>query len=247
VKWSVALLSLALTGCERELPVLLYHAVGCGTASSRDVPVEQFVGELDAAAKAGVTFVPVSELFDPAAKLPPNAAALTFDDGPECIYTNAFPVLKARHIPFALYLPAAWVEGPHVQDAKGVQWTTLTAAEVKAMLASGILELGAHGLNHAELRKVSAAEAQTEIAESRQRLAALFGEAPRTFAYPYGSYDRGDVALVKDAGYVGAFSVAAGSGGRYGYRRHSIHAGVGPDWFLDQLHPRNVLTLLAHD
>src|SRR3974390_2159465 len=100
-------------GCQREVPVLLYHAVGCGTADPLDVPVEQFEAQLDDVARRGYRFVPLSELvagWEHGARQE-KVVALTFDDGPACLFSAAFPVLRRRRIPFTLFLTEAWLGG----------------------------------------------------------------------------------------------------------------------------------------
>lgn len=61
----------------------------------------------------------------------------------------------------------------------------LTWDEVRALKARGV-SFGSHTASHLNLRYASSAEADLEIAESVDRLAAETGDRPETLAYPYG-------------------------------------------------------------
>lgn len=247
---AIALLAGALVGCQREQPVLLYHAVGCGTGDSYDVPVAQFRDELDAALAAGFTFVPLSVLNPKGgstAPLPAKPLGVSFDDGAQCLFSQAFPELLSRHVPFTLFLPARWLDLPHVQEVNAsTHWATLTVPQVREMLDSNLVQIGAHGLTHVRLPALDAAQARAEIADSAILLGAWFGPRPLFFAYPFGAFGSREVALVKEAGYAGAFAVGVGTGGRYAYRRRSIHAGLAREAFLQQLDSRWVFPLVSH-
>lgn len=63
---------------------------------------------------------------------------------------------------------------------------TLTTPMIQEMRASGLVEFGAHTVSHANLLRLSAADARVEIAESRRDLEDSLGDEVRHFAFPYG-------------------------------------------------------------
>lgn len=89
----------------------------------------------------------------------------------------------------------------------------MTSAQVRQAHHAG-MHIGAHTHDHPILAKSSVAEARHQINRSREELAGLLGTAPRLFAYPNGKptldYSREHVALVKEAGFDAAVSVAFG-------------------------------------
>ena len=67
--------------------------------------------------------------------------------------------------------------GPRMLDARGI-----------AALAAAGVEIGSHGTSHAILTRVDHERARWEIRESRERLSAVLGTPPVSFAYPNGDW-----------------------------------------------------------
>jgi len=70
------------------------------------------------------------------------------------------------------------------------------------LVNSPILKIGSHALSHSSLPALTTERKRAEIFESVERCAALSGEQPRTFAYPYGDYDDEAALLVEECGFV---------------------------------------------
>jgi peptidoglycan-N-acetylglucosamine deacetylase len=62
-------------------------------------------------------------------------------------------------------------------------------------------EIGAHTLTHPRLPTISEGEAEEEIFGSKALLEEIVEEKVEAFCYPYGSYTKAHVQLVKNAGY----------------------------------------------
>jgi peptidoglycan/xylan/chitin deacetylase (PgdA/CDA1 family) len=90
----------------------------------------------------------------------------------------------------------------------------ITPAMVREMHASGLVEFGAHGISHVNLRLLDAAEARHEIAESRRDLEQVVGEEICHFAYPYGKADAAgprEYAMCRELGLRTAVSSQMGN------------------------------------
>ena len=74
------------------------------------------------------------------------------------------------------------------------------------MRDSGLIEFGAHTLDHVNLTTLGPAEAERQIRASRDRVAALAGSC-RSFAYPFGRFDESHAGMVRAAGFDSAVSV----------------------------------------
>lgn len=129
------------------------------------------------------------------------AVALTFDDGYEDFYVNAFPLLQKYHAHATLYVIVQKI-GLH---------DYLTADQLREMLQSGLVEVGSHTLTHIDLRKVSPRMATREIQSSKEQLGAMFGITVTSFAYPSGKFTQKTVKLVHDAGYSTAVTTVSGT------------------------------------
>jgi peptidoglycan/xylan/chitin deacetylase (PgdA/CDA1 family) len=97
-----------------------------------------------------------------------------------------------------------------VGRAGGVDFSSLTAAAAlsepmtREMVQSGIVEFGAHTVNHPNLRQLDPAMARQEIRDSRNRLSEIVGTPVRHFAYPYGSPGAAsprEFALLEELGF----------------------------------------------
>ncbi|MGY6707897.1 MAG: polysaccharide deacetylase family protein [Rhizobiaceae bacterium] len=97
--------------------------------------------------------------------------------------------------------------------------------EVRRIAAHPLGSIGAHTVNHYNLRRLAAGEAEREIAASRDIIAIETGTPPRHFAYPYG-YEKAvgerEVRLVKETGYASAVTTRHGML-QAGHRDH-LHA-----------------------
>ncbi len=83
-----------------------------------------------------------------------------------------------------------------------------------ATLRDAGMEVGAHTRNHPILAVVPDADAQSEIARSKDDVETILGAEVKSFAYPNGrpgqDYEEKHVAMVRDAGFELAVSTAAG-------------------------------------
>lgn len=87
----------------------------------------------------------------------------------------------------------------------------LTPAEVVELAEEGLVEIGAHTVNHPALGSLPPTAQREEIQGSKTRLEEILGMQVASFAYPYGSRARSDyteqtVALVQAAGFASACS-----------------------------------------
>ena len=190
----LALLPAALAGRERRpgLYVLIYHRVGGGMDAEMDLPAPVFGRHLDL----------LRERFDMVAlrdglarlnagALDRDAVAVTFDDGYADVHERAWPMLREREIPATLFLATGFLDGdigppisPGVEaagstPARGMRWE-----DVRAMLDSGLVEVGSHTVNHPDFDAISAEVAERELSESRAIIRERLGVDTDLFAYP---------------------------------------------------------------
>lgn len=86
--------------------------------------------------------------------------------------------------------------------------------ELKSLVLNPLASIGAHTVSHRALARLSDTEARREMEESAERIAAITGRRPDTFAYPYG--DRAAVSprehrLAKDLGFRVAVTTDPGT------------------------------------
>src|SRR5262249_5626323 len=81
----------------------------------------------------------------------------------------------------------------------------LSAAAVAEL--PGSIEIGAHSVSHQHLDLLPVAAAQAQVRDCGHRLGELLGQAPRSFAYPHGSFNRTVRDLIAEAGYDNGYAV----------------------------------------
>jgi len=195
--------------------ILMYHMIAAPRRGARfnglRVAPGVFARQLHWLSQQGWHSFTVSELLVQAGRLPEKSFAITFDDGYADNLLQALPLLKKYHCKATLYLvvdrfgrdwsvqrKAHHNEGELKKEAK------LSDAQVEEMLASGCIELGSHGMTHANFMALDEAAVRRELVESRRVLQERFGVAVDSFAFPFGLYRPEQVELVRAAGYRSA-------------------------------------------
>jgi peptidoglycan/xylan/chitin deacetylase (PgdA/CDA1 family) len=177
--------------------------VGDTTRLKLDTNPAVLANQLEELKKAGYQsyFVEdIPDFIDGKRTLVDKGIVLTFDDGYEDFYTNAFPVLKKYGFKSTLYVISNFV------GRKGF----LNQTELKDIASSGIVEIGDHTLTHPDLRHISRAKATKEIVQSKADLEKLLNIKIHTFAYPGGGLNSDVVDIVKTASFDAAVSTKPG-------------------------------------
>ena len=195
----------SLFGCRGKdrFGILMYHRV---TESIPGVPEptwnvtpkrfeEQLTGLLD----RGFEAWPLRDIIDLHAAgtpIPRQAFVITFDDGYECVYSHAWPILRRLHIPATIFLSTAYLDSaePFPCDdwlaagdgrVPADSWRPLTWDQCREMRESNLIELAAHTHTHDDFRGRPddlLRDLQQNVLEIQQR---VLPTRP-SFAFPYG-------------------------------------------------------------
>ncbi|MGW0145903.1 polysaccharide deacetylase family protein [Streptomyces sp. NPDC003333] len=149
---------------------------------------------------------------------------LTFDDGYTDFVTEALPVLRRRGFTATVFVLPGLLGGTNVWEPTGPRKPLLDEDGVRGAAAAG-MEVASHGMTHLDLTRAPDEVLHREVAESRQRLAALLGDDVVGFCYPYGYHDVRAVDAVRRAGYRYACAIAPSPLGRGDFALPRIHMG----------------------
>lgn len=89
----------------------------------------------------------------------------------------------------------------------------LTVEELRQLAASGLVEVGAHTVNHARLGALPLDDQREEIEGSKRRLEEILDRPVGAFSYPHGtpgSFTVDTERLVREAGFAGAVTTSLG-------------------------------------
>ncbi len=150
-------------------------------------------------------------------KLPEKSVVITFDDGYRDNLTNALPILKKYNFKATIYL----VNDRHDRDWSGYRKAKnegaglkdeqkLSDDDVRELIKSGLIEIGAHTITHANLSALDETASYNEICRSKDLIDKKFNIICDSFAYPFGLYKNSDVLNVENCGYANAVTTKNG-------------------------------------
>lgn len=167
-------------------------------------PIKVFEHYLDEYTRHGYRFVSVEEalsILEKGEKSTPFCV-VTFDDIPEDVYYNAYPILKRRNIPFTVFVTTKYVDWEKMETGE----TFITREHLLELDKDALCTIGAHTTTHPMLRNV--ANAKEEIVDNKMWLEALLGHPIDYLAYPYGKHSSISKKIQKvaiEAGFKCAF------------------------------------------
>jgi len=187
-----------------HVPILIYHSIAPYTAGMSPlvrrytVPPASFDEQLRYMQQNGYTVISFESLVNAmtgaSATLPAKPVVLTFDDGWEDAFREAFPLLMKYNdtATFFIFTNA-------IGDRDFVTWSQLATMQAAGM------EIESHSVSHPYLSAITdKAALWKEIEGSREIIASHLGREPEIFAYPFGTYKELDIAMLKAAGYRAA-------------------------------------------
>ena len=171
-----------------QVPILLYHKTP-----------GNFAAQLDALVAKGYTTISMAQLenyFDGLGQLPAKPVVITFDDG-FSDQSAAFSLLLQKNMKATFYIvvggeKSGWCIGA-MRRPQNCGDSYLDWAQIREMTKTGLIEIGAHTINHANLASLSPADQTKEILDSKTIIENELGVKITTFAYPYGRYNQATI------------------------------------------------------
>jgi peptidoglycan/xylan/chitin deacetylase (PgdA/CDA1 family) len=211
-----------------QVPILMYHYISMPPPGDRvrynlSVTPDAFETQMTYLAVNGyhpVTLRQVADHLLDGAALPDRPIVLTFDDGYADNYVHALPVLRRRGYAATFFVITGFVDAGRPEY---MTWRQL------ADLASWGMEVGAHSVDHPDLRGRSLRLQFAEVAAPKVAIEARLGVPVTSFAYPSGRFDATTVDVLRAAGYRAAVTTAPGTwqfaGGPYQLARVRVPGG----------------------
>ncbi len=181
------------------VPVLYYHLIDDNLYSpfhSMFVSPPDFANQMKYLKTAGYTVIPLAQIENAGEYSKP--VIITFDDGYEDNYTNAYPILKEYNFPATVFLISGFIGKPGY----------LNNNEILQM--QDLVSFQDHTVTHRSLATLSAAEQEYELSASKQAIETLTGQNVFAVAYPNGSYNQTTIEIAKQLGYKYAFLMVPG-------------------------------------
>lgn len=198
--------------------ILTYHRVASDVGSDPlmlNVSPQRFRSQIAGLLRLGYRPLPLRSLIEThRQKQPfaPRSFAVVFDDGYSDNFQNAWPILRELNVPATIFLATRYLDSDErfpcddwSQDAPATA-RPLSTAECREMLASGLIELGAHTHSHQDFRN-RPAEFRLDLQRSLDVLREKFGIESPTFSFPYGFTSPELTDIVRELGLACSLSV----------------------------------------
>lgn len=193
-------------------PLLMYHHIcdelnGSGLPNLRVRPAS-LARQLDFLKDRGYEALTLSQALAPEA--PDRAVVLTFDDGYQNFYTQAWPLLKQRGMTATVFLVTGHLGGGNDWDqGKEPHEPLLNRKQILELAAQGV-EFGGHGHHHHKLTGLDERGLMHEITGCQKTLTDVLGQPARVFSYAYGFHGPKAREAVLRAGFTAACTTQPG-------------------------------------
>jgi len=187
------------------VPVLNYHKVLDGADTPLALGIKEFDAQMAYLHDKGFHAITPDQLVDYIAEgkaLPVRPVLITFDDGYQDFYVNAYPILKKYGLTATVFLISDVIG----RDPGYLGWDEIIEMRQKG---KGIV-FGSHTLSHVALDALPPEEIMAQLVKSREGLEWRLDVPVKYFAYPGGANNRQIEKLVQQAGYRAAFTVDLG-------------------------------------
>lgn len=208
-----------------EFTVLSYHEISTKSEtldSTYAVTPVHFEEQMHWLVENGYHFISIDDILKyrkNKTPLPNKAVLVTFDDGYQSVYANAYPVLKKYNIHSVIALVGSWLQKEDKVDFSGhmiARNKFLSQKEIKEMIKSGLVEVGSHSYQAHEglpgnpqgnkepaiTTRLWFSDTQTyedeksykqrvynDLLENNIFLERYTGQKPRVIVWPYGHYN----------------------------------------------------------
>lgn len=199
----------ALYGPCVNLPVFYYHHIQSRASAVADgqtaltVYTDIFTSQMQYLKSKGYNVISMQDLvnfFDAGIPIAPNSIILTFDDGYQDFYTDAYPILSSLGFKATMFTATGLVNNPDY----------LTWDEISSM-NNGLIEFANHSWSHKSLPASTNVAQKSEILTADLQLAEHGLNSPKVFAYPYGGYTSYAETQINSLGYQLGFGTVPGT------------------------------------
>lgn len=203
-----------------RLPIIMYHNVmpdGQGEPGGYVIHASDLEGDLQYLQDCGFHTVTAREVYDAVrglSALPENPVLLTFDDGFESMSEVVYPLLEKYGCKALVNIVGQYTDLYSGDVPKALSYSHLSWEQVKALDASGLVEIGSHTYDLHDLDERKGARRMSgetldqyrkalseDLLLLQERCRDHLRKEPLVLAYPYGFYDKDSETVAKELGF----------------------------------------------
>ena len=186
---------------DKGVIALMYHRFNENKYPSTNIKNEIFLEHLNEINNLKLEFISFDKFSEVIKnKIEKNYILLTIDDGFESFYSNAWPVLKKRKIPFVLFVSTREVGN----------YGYMTWEQIKEIESSDLATIGNHSHTHEYLIDWEEKKIRDDLEKSIKIFKKELGYSPKLFSYPFGEYSTVLKKIVSDLNFEFAFGQHSG-------------------------------------
>ena len=183
-----------------QIPIFVYHNIVEDKSEIQydymQTTKDTFEEQIKGLQNVGYHFIDYKDLVEYKKgnkKLYKKSCIITFDDGYEGVYENAYPIAQKYNIPFAMFVII------DNMNTEGV----ITWQQAEEMKNSGLVTIASHSMDHPEFTSLSTEEAVKNVDNSYKSIEEKLGSTDtKVFTYPYGLHTNEQLQSLKEKGYV---------------------------------------------
>jgi len=185
----------------KEIVILMYHRVNI-IQKELCVTEENFKRQLAYLKKKNYNIISLDLAVNMirTGEIKKKSIVLTFDDGYEDFYTNAWPLLKQYGYSSIAYIVPGYIESSRVfpWDKDLGESRLMNWSQIIALNQFGLVSFGSHSQNHYDLDKLDCKCVEYELGRSKQIIEEKLGKEIKHFSYPRGIYTQLHKRIVQD-------------------------------------------------
>lgn len=186
-----------------EIPILMYHHIrdfndpNDSIGTNLSVKPTTFSAQLDLMASRGYETINFIDILNN--NIPNKPVILTFDDGYDNFFINAYPEIKKRNMKAVANIIVNNIDKPGYMTVEQI-----------IEISNNNIEIGSHTISHPDLSVAKETKTINEISESKARLETIISKQIISFCYPSGKFNENTKLITQEAGYVFATSTKTG-------------------------------------
>jgi len=202
-------------------PILMYHVIDYPQNDNAYLFVtpEDFEKQIKYMYDNGYTFLFPEELS--LSDSVSNPVVITFDDGYEQTYTNAYRILKKYNAKATLYI---------YSDIIGEEGYC-NSTQIRQMSDSSVFRIYSHAKTHTDLTQKTPKQIEAEFSESNDKIYNITKREVTSIAYPFGFFNE-DVLFQAKRYYKNGFAVNKGRNTMHSITRKTVDGTQGFEDFL---------------
>lgn len=196
-----------------RIPILTYHQVSDRFDwSITRQKIGQFEKGIRSLYEQGYKTANLEETFTQDDDNNTKRVAITFDDGYEDFYQNAFPVLQNYNFIATIFIVTGYVGKTSDWDYSWGRYKKkhLSWRQIQELSSAGF-SFGSHTVNHPDLTKIPKQLVNYELKRSKETLEEKLGKRIDFLSYPFGRYNQYVQQEAERLGYEGAFTLFSNS------------------------------------